>query len=179
LREFSFPDFERIDIHACDWIHFEGRNVEQTVLMLRRLRDSKYQQPVSIEIEKPRQGIEQLFGYADVLIFSKVFVRHAGFTEPTAFLQNMHAKYPSIEHYCAWGEDGAYAIDHNGVLYHAVADHDIRVVDTVGAGDVFNAGVIDAKINKQDMQSGLQQACNLAARKCAQHGFGGVIQALT
>jgi ketohexokinase len=177
LREFSFADFKHIDMTAYDWIHFEGRNVEQTGLMLRRLRDSKYQQPVSIEIEKPRQDIEQLFGYADVLIFSKVFAHHAGFADAPAFLQDMHAKYPGIEHYCAWGEDGAYAMDHHGVLYHAPADHDIDVVDTVGAGDVFNAGVIDARINKQGMQNGLQQACKLATRKCSQYGFSGVVEA--
>jgi ketohexokinase len=177
LREFSFADFEHIDIHAYDWLHFEGRNVEQTELMLRRLRDAKYQQPVSIEIEKPRQDIQRLFGFADILIFSKVFAEHAGFADAAAFLQDMHAQYPGVEHYCAWGEGGAYAIDQHGVLYHAAVDQGIDVVDTLGAGDVFNAGVIDARINGLELQSGLQRACKLAARKCSQYGFSGVVEA--
>jgi len=177
LRELSFSDFERVEVHAYDWLHFEGRNVAQTVLMLQRIRASHYRHPVSIEIEKPRQDVEQLFTFADLLIFSRVFVAHAGFDDATAFLQDMHRQYPDIELYCAWGEHGAYAIDPQGVLYHADAMQGIDVVDTVGAGDVFNAAVINAKIKQLGMQDVLQQACRLAGKKCSQYGFSDIVEA--
>lgn len=175
LREFAFNDFMRIDVSAFDWIHFEGRNVEQTLLMLHHLRETGFQHNISIEIEKPREHIEQLFSLADILVFSKVYAEYRGFIDAAAFLQEQHAQYPGIEQYCAWGEGGAYAIDRHGSLHHAAAEQSIDVVDTLGAGDVFNAGVIDASIRGLHIQDGLQQACKLAGRKCGRYGFTGVV----
>jgi ketohexokinase len=47
-------------------------------------------------------------------------------------------------------------------------------VDTLGAGDVFNAAVIDARLREQDPQTALAAACTLAGRKCCQVGFDGL-----
>ncbi len=176
VREYSFADFKSVDINEYDWLHFEGRNVEQTIVMLEYMRASNFPNKVSIEIEKPRQDIERLFAYADILIFSKGYAQHAGFNDASAFLGEMHRLHPDIVLYCAWGKGGAYAIDRQGMLSHAQAQQDIEVVDTVGAGDAFNAGVIDANLSGLECQQGLQAACKLAARKCMQYGFAGVVE---
>jgi len=36
--EFSFADFAKIDLSPFDWVHFEGRNIAETHLMLHHLK---------------------------------------------------------------------------------------------------------------------------------------------
>lgn len=175
LPEYSYKDFSTINLAGFDWLHFEGRNIEQTVLMLRLLRSS-CNVPVSIEIEKPRDGIESLYAFADILFFSRVFVRHLGYDSAEPFLKTMHLRYPNIEHYCAWGKDGAYAIDHGGVLHFADIPSPVKVLDTIGAGDVFNAAVIDAKIHQLSCLDSLRKGCQLATKKCTQYGFEDLLE---
>lgn len=43
---------------------------------------------------------------------------------------------------CAWAEEGADALGPDGQLLHSDAFPPPRVVDTLGAGDTFNASVI-------------------------------------
>lgn len=43
---------------------------------------------------------------------------------------------------CAWAEEGADALGPDGKLIHSDAFPPPRVVDTLGAGDTFNASVI-------------------------------------
>lgn len=45
---------------------------------------------------------------------------------------------------CAWAEEGADALEPDGTLVHADAFPPERLVDTLGAGDTFNAAVIFA-----------------------------------
>jgi len=175
LPEYSFADFSRINLSGFDWLHFEGRNVGQTLSML-RLVHSSCTVPISIEIEKPRDDIESLYEFADILFFSRVFVRHLGYDSAEPFLKAMHLRYPQIEHYCAWGEVGAYAVDRDGVLHFADIPSSVKVLDSIGAGDVFNAAVINAKINQLSCSDSLRRGSQLATKKCAQYGFDGLVE---
>lgn len=174
LPEFSYQDFSSIPLPKYDWIHFEGRNIEQTVLMLRSLA-AEQKIPVSIEVEKPRDKIDALFEFADVLLFSRVYVQHQGYDSPVYFLNDMHTRYPQITMFCTWGDKGAYAIDATGVSSQFSAEPAGVIVDTIGAGDVFNAAVIHATLQAGSLQQVLQYACNLATRKCCQSGISGLV----
>jgi ketohexokinase len=48
------------------------------------------------------------------------------------------------------------------------------VVDTLGAGDTFNAAIIDGLCRQQDLAVALRDACRLAGKKCGQIGFQGL-----
>jgi len=168
LPEFNFVDFQMIDLLAFGWLHFEGRNVVETARMLERVRQVCPLIPVSLEVEKPRSHIEQLFSKVDVLLFSKVFAQG---NEPALFLHKMQRQAPQSRLICAWGEDGAYGLETDGTLWHNPAYPPPQVVDTLGAGDTFNAGIIDSLCRQQDLSTALNHACRLAGKKCGQVGL--------
>jgi ketohexokinase len=171
LPEFGYEDFTPIDIRGYDWLHFEGRNIAATRRMLEKARELAPAIPRSVEIEKPRADIEQLFPYADVLLFSRHFASNCGYEDPQRFLDDIARQTPAVTRILAWGEAGAYGLDRYGRLFHSPAYPPPQLVDTLGAGDTFNAGIIDALLQDMTLNEALRRACQLAGRKCGQPGL--------
>lgn len=174
LPEFSDADFASVDPARFHWLHFEGRNVPETRRMLRRVQEADVRVPCSVEIEKPRSGIETLYPYADLLLFSRAFVQHEGCDDPLDFLAAVRERTPAQWLVCAWGADGAAALDRTGHAVRSGAAIPDRVVDTLGAGDVFNAAVIHARVSGWTLEEAVAWACGLAGRKCGQWGLDGL-----
>jgi ketohexokinase len=166
--EFSFDDFNTIDLSNYDWLHFEGRNIAETVLMLEHCKHYFPDLPCSVEIEKPRTDISRLFALADVLLFSKHYAESQGFNNADDFLNSLTLNVLAS---CAWGEQGAWLITQDKQLIHSPAFQPDTVVDTLGAGDTFNAGLIHSLIDQQSEQTALNFACQLAGHKCGQLGL--------
>ena len=171
LPEYDYDDFSRIDLREYHWLHFEGRNVAETRRMLGHARDRVPAAPRSVEIEKPRPDIEQLFEHADVLLFSRHFAAASGFTDQERFLRSIERETPDTARVLAWGEAGGYALSRNGRLIHSPAYPPQQLVDTLGAGDTFNAGIIDALVGGVALNEALHHACRLAGRKCGHEGL--------
>ena len=174
LPEYPGEAFQKITLDDFDWIHFEGRNIPELKKMFQHLRNSNFSK-FSLEIEKPRAGIEELFGMPEILIFSRNYVRnsHKGVKD---FFDELREDGISSSLYCAWGKAGAWAMDTAGQLYQQPAWKPATVIDTLGAGDAFNAGVIDATMKNKPVQSVLSDACKVAGFKCGLHGFQGIEQ---
>jgi ketohexokinase len=177
LPEYRAADFHAIPLQEFDWLHFEGRNPHALATMLGWARLHHPAIPVSLEIEKPRDGIEALFGQADVLLFSGDYARHHGYDGPAVLLRGVSHLHAGADLYCTWGAAGAASMDRTGAEYSQSALVSGPVVDTLGAGDVFNAGVIAGYLDGRDMPGILRQACALAGRKCTQTGFAGLTAA--
>jgi ketohexokinase len=171
LPEFGWGDFALIDLRPYGWLHFEGRHVADTRRMLTHARECVPSVPRSVEIEKPRPGIERLFDQAEVLLFSRHYAAARGYTEPERFLRAIEQETPSCRRILAWGEAGAYALDEDGRLLHSPAYPPPHLIDTLGAGDVFNAGVIDALVRQESLAAALDRGCRLAGRKCGYEGI--------
>ena len=172
LSEFGFDDFRVIDLSGFAWIHFEGRNVAETLGMLRHARHYAPWATRSLEVEKNRDGIEQLFPEADVLLFGKQFARARGFTQAESFLRHWRPHLSEAWLLCAWGEAGAYGCaPHSEVCLHAPAHPPPQIVDTLGAGDTFNAAVIHALSRELELNEVLDFGCRLAGAKCAREGL--------
>ena len=56
LAEFSFQSFDTIDLKEFDWLHFEGRNIKQTKKMMQKSKHLFPKIPLSLEVEKNREG---------------------------------------------------------------------------------------------------------------------------
>lgn len=83
----------------------------------------------------------------------------------------MHETAAQADSVVAWGEDGAYGLSRNGEHGHSQAFPPPRLVDTLGAGDTFNAGLIAALANGAALVQALQAGCRLAGHKCGIEGF--------
>jgi len=177
LPEYDLAAFRAIDLGTFDWLHFEGRNVAQTRAMLADARARAPHVPCSVELEKPRDDIAVLCEGADLLLYSRVYAQANGAHEAAGFLRAVHAQWPVAEHVCSWGEQGAWAITPDGELHHAGAEKLATVVDTLGAGDTFNAGLIHARLSGLGLDDCLRTACRLAGQKCAQQGLDGLVLA--
>lgn len=170
LPEFGWQDFSRIEIDLFDWVHFEGRNIADLEKMMVALK-ARPEIVCSLEVEKAREGIEALFPLARLLLFSRAYARHRGFFDAASLLGSIRRQAPAgATLVCAWGDQGAWGMDGQGELFHAPAFPPQRVVDTVGAGDVFNAGVIDGLAAGGVLPEVLTQACRLAGEKCGRYG---------
>jgi ketohexokinase len=171
LAEYSFNDFKRIDLGQYDWIHFEGRNIPETLKMIQRLKKQAPSLPFSIEIEKPREGIEALYPDASLLLFSQKMANEAGCTSAISYMESVRAFTEKSVLVCTWGQDGAYALDAGEFQHFASAITPKIIVDTLGAGDTFNAAFIDAQIKGQNIDESLANACFVAGKKCEQVSF--------
>lgn len=173
LPEFDFESFLAIPLETFDWIHFEGRNISETLRMLEHLRRYCPRVPVSLEVEKSREGIEVLFPYAKLLLFSKAYADHLGCT-PEMMLQTTGNRVPHADVVCTLAEQGAVGLSRNGKLLFSGAYATAKPVDTIGAGDTFNAAMIDTALRHEPLATSLECACRLAGAKCAQAGFHGL-----
>lgn len=216
LPELRLDDFARVRLDELDWLHFEGRNVDVLPDMVRDARTRAPALPVSVEVEKPREGIAAAAALADVVFFSKAYATAKGFGDGAAFLESQavrticrgkdaaagnagaghgaagsHATdHGAADHtaatgshggllagtaaplcFCAWGERGAWLRTADGSVYHDEAVPVERIIDTVGAGDVFNAAAIHALCGGASAREALGQANLLAATKCGQEGL--------
>ncbi len=171
LPEYNFADFKKIPLTEFDWIHLEARVAAENVKMILRIKQNHPEITVSIEIEKVRAGIEQLLRVADIYYYSKHFANALGFDNAKNFLSSRAAIQPDKVLLCAWGEQGAYCLVPNQPLIHQPAFSIQQPIETLGAGDTFNAGIIQARLNKNSWAEALKQACRLAAKKCNQQGF--------
>ncbi|WP_319381891.1 PfkB family carbohydrate kinase [Thiomicrorhabdus sp.] len=175
LPEVGFDFFAKIEIEEYDWLHFEGRNMEHLPGMLNIAKTFLDQQPISLEIEKPREGIEALFSQANLLIVSHHYAKAKGFTDGEALLSSIRELAPQTNLVCTWGENGAWFCTPGGEIRHQKAETVDLIIDTLGAGDTFNAGLIHSLHATGNLQEAVAFASQLAAKKIRQQGLDDIL----
>lgn len=175
LPEYDYEHFKRIPLEAFDWFHFEGRNVAAVKQMLLDAQQRRGDQTVSLEIEKERENINDLLPLADILLFSKSFATGRGFNNAPEFLEVIRRHAPDAMLVCTWGEQGAWARDNNNREFHVPAYPPPRILDTLAAGDTFNAGIIHTISSGATLREAVEHACQLAGKKVGQTGIEDLI----
>ncbi len=174
--ELGLADLQRESPTAYDWIHFEGRQPDETHGMLQWVRRQAAPPGLSLEVEKDRPGIERLLPLADLLLFSRAFARCRGFDRPEQLAAWARKRAPAADLVLAWGDQGAWAWPAGGGTLFAPASPPPVLVDTLGAGDVFNAALVHGRLAGRPLDEALESACRLAGRKCGQWGFQGLTE---
>ncbi|CEG71590.1 hypothetical protein RMATCC62417_07299 [Rhizopus microsporus] len=161
-----------------NWIHFEGRNVEEAAAQIDWLESISSHEgwrsrlTISVELEKPdRPDIDMLLSRGDVVFFSKLYAEKRGYDDPSCFLRDYQTRCRSSAIlFCTWGAKGATCL-HHGNIFHSPALPVEQVIDTIGAGDTFVAGIICYLNQGYELDVALQCACHLASKKVSQFGF--------
>jgi len=184
LPEMTLEEFiavvDGLDVKPT-WCHFEGRMPDVTLQCINHLRTNHSDTRVSIEVEKPgREGLEELAKAADVVFFSKTWVQARGWLHYDPFISEQTQCYPQASLLCCtWGSEGACAFQKEPCCIgktNAFYVEDTKVMDTIGAGDTFTAGVLYMLVCHPEatLQQKLRFANELAGRKVVQEGFGGL-----
>ncbi|KAJ4358596.1 uncharacterized protein N0V89_003180 [Didymosphaeria variabile] len=167
------------------WFHFEGRIPEFTAQCMRFLRKEFPECRISVECENPeRTGMGEVARMADVVFYSKLWATKWGFEDARSFLQaQLKDARDGAVLCCTWGAEGAAAVEKFGVNirwaevkgWQQKREKQRQVVDTIGAGDTFIAGMLYALNDMHDgwdLQLQISFANELAGRKVRQEGFG-------
>ncbi|XP_069829387.1 ketohexokinase isoform X2 [Dendropsophus ebraccatus] len=182
LPDVTADDFKRVDLTQYKWIHWEGRNVDEQIKMIQRVNEYNKDCPtdqritISVEIEKERDDLYQLFQYGEVVFVSKDVARHFGFSSSAEAVVGL---YPRVKKgaylVCAWAEHGADALGPDGRVLHSPSFPPETIVDTLGAGDTFNASVIYALSKGQTIEEAITFGCRVAGKKCGIQGYDGIV----
>ncbi|KAJ5648524.1 Ribokinase-like protein [Penicillium lividum] len=182
LPDMTVEEFVRITDELgprATWFHFEGRIPDVTLGCIQHLRRQFPSASVSVELEKPgREGLDKLAELADVVFYSKTWAQNLGYTSAEECLRSQSIMTRNARLICCtWGQDGADAFEPGtGQLVHvdAYSSADFRVVDPIGAGDTFNAGMLYAlncRDKEWDLSTKVGFANRIAGVKVTQEGF--------
>ncbi|EFQ28032.1 D-sorbose [Colletotrichum graminicola M1.001] len=180
LPEMTVPEFRRVAEAfqglGRTWWHFEGRTPETTLECIRLLRQVLDDVTVSVEVEKPgRPGLRGLAAEAEVVFYSKSWAEDCGYTSAEGCLRGESLPRAWLA-MSTWGSEGAacLTLKDQQLFVSPVQTPVTQVVDSVGAGDTFVAGMLYGLIcqtDTWDTADKLDFAVQLATLKVQREGF--------
>ena len=148
----------------ADWLHLEGRNVEALGALLRW--GGSINPRCSLELEKPRPGLETLLQRVGWAIVSADYLRHTG-EGVEAFIARLRRQAPQLRLVCTRGADGVWLSLPDETPTLKPAPQRATCGDSLGAGDAFIAGLVSALSCDRSADDAVDQGQRWAMRKIA------------
>jgi sulfofructose kinase len=154
-------------------LHVDGHDTEAAAVAAGWARAAGV--PVIADLDELYTGVEALLGNLDYFVASRdIPGRITGEQDLRKSLPAVHERYGFRLTAATLGEDGVLAWD--GTKFHYAAAYCVKVVDTIGAGDLFHAGFIFGLLQGWPLQRQLEFGCAAAALNCEGLGARGGIQ---
>ncbi|KAL3990437.1 hypothetical protein ACH3XW_31775 [Acanthocheilonema viteae] len=176
LQEPNCEEFQRAfpNISIFSWIHFEGRNFENLLIIIKHVLLSRQNKrpTISLECEKVRdfETLENAIPIVDVVFVSKDFARKKGFQNKEEAVFGIQQKYGASRAIviCPWAEQ--VLIFKNFFCYSFIHS----CYDTLGAGDCFIACCIHFLNEGNNLRDVLMNASRITGKKVARRGLLGL-----
>lgn len=195
----TYEDFRKLDLNKYTWINIEAKNPEETLKMLcaictfnnKNSNCSKDGQggerkiTTSLDLERIKPELISLGEYVDYVVMGKDLAKHMGWKTPYAAVQGLRGllKTQEIVNYrkpniiAPWAEKGAAYLSSNDEYELLPADPPEEILDTLGAGDTFNAALIYAlHVLRKNQREAVIFANSIAGMKIAQKGYDHIKQ---
>jgi sulfofructose kinase len=131
--------------------------------------------PVVADLDELYPGVEELLPKLDYFVSSRdIPGRLTGEADLRRALPEVRERYGCVLAAATLGEEGVLAWD--GVKFWHAAAYRVKVLDSIGAGDIFHAGFIYGLLQGWGMQRQLDFACAAAALNCMAVGARGGVQ---
>jgi sulfofructose kinase len=156
-------------------LHVDGHDTAAAAVAAGWAREAGV--PVVADLDDLYPGVEELLPKLDYFVASRdIPGRLTGETDLRKALPEVKKKYECVLAAATLGEEGVLAWD--GTKFWYAAAYRVKVVDSIGAGDIFHAGFIYGLLQKWPLQRQLDFACAAAALNCMAVGARGGIQAV-
>lgn len=143
LNELSPAYLADLEHHGWDWLHLEGRNVPGLRCLLPARGIDRMR--CSLELEKPREGLESMLADTGWAIVSAAYARSLGET-PVQLLERLRAAHPHLRVVLTQGVDGVWLAGPAESPRLLPPPRRLETGDSLGAGDRFIAGLIAALV---------------------------------
>ena len=174
IPEYTFESFRKLDLAQYKLIQFEARNVAEQEQMMVYARQLNPDLVISVEVEKAREGVEQLSRHADIIFVSSHFAQQTGLTNISDLCQRLVAGRKSQTLVYTRGELGA-EIYRQGEILNLPAYKPRQLVDTIGAGDAFIGAFLGHFVAHHDAAAAGTYAVQISGKKCGQEGLDNLI----
>jgi sulfofructose kinase len=154
-------------------LHVDGHDTAAAAVAASWAREAGV--PVVADLDELYPGVEELLPKLDYFVASRdIPGRLTGETDLRKALPEVKKKYGCVLAAATLGEEGVLAWD--GTRFWHAAAYRVKVVDSIGAGDIFHAGFIYGLLQNWPLQRQLDFACAAAALNCMAVGARGGIQ---
>ncbi|ODN00030.1 Ketohexokinase [Orchesella cincta] len=197
LPELTLENIRKLNLRNYTWMQFEGRNEFELPRIMQFVREyndktctrtnlsdvpnyKKATLPVSLEVELHIENLDNLLPLADVVLVGKDFAKVQGARDAIEAARIMSQKVlPGTVVICPWGDQGAsYCVTSEDPNKTEITTQEAyvcdNVVDSLGAGDTFNATVIYCLNKGYDVGTSVNYACRVASMKLKVRGLKGL-----
>ncbi|XP_030372033.1 ketohexokinase [Scaptodrosophila lebanonensis] len=155
----TYDDFKKLDLNEYGWIHFQARHPTETIRMMQRVTSFNKKKAkddpkivISLDFDKSPTEMWPLVNYCDYVVISRQIATLKKWETPLEACTSVgewlrmrwgvNLKRPYV--IFLWGSEGAAILDKQENYSFAPSYKLKKVVDSLGAGDVFMASLIYA-----------------------------------